>query len=469
MTRRGALTFFCLLSTLTGCTGNIRQLRVQGLGSHPTADTVRVVPAENVPPALREPLVTAFQTAVENRTGLEDAEPGAPEGYRVELRVLDAREPAPSAQDWQQQALSGAANALGVSFESAELSGRLAFDGVLFAPREREPVGLVRWTKLGAPSALADPAGLEAGEALGDLMALRRGEFADRRAADERLFLTPTPLTLDPGEFLISNDELLLFRLGWGLSRRVQLDMWFGALPIPVSGGFLFSEGHVVAGGGGAGLGVLGAFDVGLKVRILDESRTVPGLALSYDFLNVFGAALGGGGIAVGDAVVGAVGAAGANAQFNLFSVSVGKHFFGSTHVMAGLYVLDNHHLIPQSAGVTVGVGSDVGIGGGGGTGTPVGMLPIQVQPFLSVEQVLGPHSALAVELLPKLPFRQISFTTGARWLLGFDEAQGHWALNRVRLRIDAAVLWAYLPPTSSSQSALVPLPWVGLGLYFLR
>ncbi|MBM7112138.1 hypothetical protein [Archangium primigenium] len=455
---------------LTGCAlGSVRQVKVDALGPYDDARGVDVQVTGDVPPALAEPLQRAFQGGVEARARRPVEAQGAP--LRVELRVLEALAPEAAPTTDADRVAVQARTAFGLTaFEKS--SGRLALEGVLLAPEDGKALGLVRWESAGTPEALAARAGREAGEALGQRMARRRDEFVNRRAADERLFLTPTALTLEPGEVVLSNDELLLFRLGVGLSRRVQLDMWGGALPIPAAGGVPLFAIHAVGGAGAAGLGVLGTFDLGLKVKVLEESRYVPGLALSYDFLNVFAGAIGGGGVVLlgnGVAAGGAAGAGGANLQFNLFTLTAAKHF-GDFQLTAGAYVLDNHHLIPQGAAVVAGgAGSVDDVNGGVVAGTPLERLPTSVQGFIGAQYVLGPHSELAAEFLPRAPFEQSVLTTGVRWLLGGSEPRGPLAADRLRVRLDLAALWTILPTTESGGGGHpFPLPWVGVGLYKL-
>jgi hypothetical protein len=168
----------------------------------------------------------------------------------------------------------------------------------------------------------------------------------------------------------------------------------------------------------------------------------------------------------------GAAGAAGANLQFNLFSAVVGKHF-GGFQLTAGAYVLDNHHLIPQKAAVVVGTSGGAG-SGGGSESTTLERFPTQVQAFVGAQYVLGSHSELAAEFFPRKPFDESFGTTGVRWLLGSDRPSGPLALDRVRVRLDLAALWMYVPQYQSVRDGstrggfAVPLPWVGLGLYKL-
>src|SRR5512140_672522 len=70
----------------------------------------------------------------------------------------------------------------------------------------------------------------------------------DRRPSDERLFLIPTPQTMQPGSLSLSDDAIVLVRAAVGISQRVQLDFRLGALPIPgVAGGALPFPGGIVA------------------------------------------------------------------------------------------------------------------------------------------------------------------------------------------------------------------------------
>lgn len=457
---------------LTGCTfGSVRQVKVDALGRYDDARGVAVEVKGDVPDAMKKELQESFQNGVEAKARRPADASGEP--LRLELHVVEARSPEAPSSSMTDQVADLGRTTLGLS-GLGNSSGRLALEGVLLAPEGEKQLGLVRWESAGEPSTLAPRAGREAGEALGREMNYRRDDFVTRRAADERLFLTPTPLTLEPGELVLSNDELLLFRAGVGLGRRVQFDVWAGGLPIPAAGGVPLYLVHVVGGAGGAGLGVLGTVDLGLKLKLLDESRYVPGVSVSYDFLNLLGGAVGGGGLVLlGNGVLaqGAAGAAGANVQFNLFSAVVGKHF-GGFQLTAGAYVLDNHHLIPQKAGFVV--STDGGAGGGsGGESTTLERFPTQVQAFVGAQYVLGSHSELAAEFFPRKPFKESFGTTGVRWLLGSDRPSGPFALDRVRVRIDLAALWVYLPETQRqngdpSGGFPFPLPWVGLGLYKL-
>ncbi len=465
--RTRALVSSSLAAALFSCAfGQVREATSGPLGRYREVTKVEVR-AEGAPAGLGDSLSEALESTAE----LATVKGGGPGVFRLQVEVLDATEAANPEQSRGERVTSNLRNTFGVTQVGDQSIGRLAFVARLLPPEGDEPLAHVRWEGMGAPSLWARVAGAEAGEALGRQVAYRRDLFVPRRAADERLFFVPTALTLDKGEWLFSNDELLLFHLGVGLTRRVQLQLWFGGLPIPAAGGTLLPPLHMLGGVAGAGFGLVGAVDLGVKVLILDETPTRPGLAVSYDLLDAFGGAIGvGGGVAVGDGLVlaAASGAAGANAQFNLFALSAGKHF-GHTQVLAGTYVLDNHNILPQSAGFTVGVAAAGDGGTGAGGGTQLAHLPVQVQPFVAVEQVLGPHSALAAEFFPRWPLSASMGTTGARWLLGAEHPSGPLALDRLRLRLDLAGLWFYSPPNQDRANGMIaPVPWIGIGVYGL-
>jgi hypothetical protein len=133
---------------------------------------------------------------------------------------------------------------------------------------------------------------------------------------------------------------------------------------------------------------------------------------------------------------------------------------------VVGGYLLDNHHFLPQKAGFTA---VDT-VGDAKSDSQRIARLPLQLQGFVSVEQVLGPHSALVMELLPRKPFAQSVATTGARWQLGGSEPTSVVAWDRIRFRIDLAGLWAYFPKNNkyNKDAFVAPIPWIGLGMYVL-
>jgi hypothetical protein len=396
------------------------------------------------------------------------------------VTVVEAKAPMTPPPDAVDRALSAARSFAGLAgVGSGALAGRLVLEASLLAP-DGSRVGRVAWEKEGAPEELAAQGGEDVGRAIARVLPQRRLEVAGRRAADERLLLTPAPQTLASGEVVVSDDELVLGRLGVGIGSRTQVDFIAGGIPIPAAGGFGFAD-HGVAAVGGAAAVLLGLWDLGVKVRVLDEQRWAPAVSVSYDLLDVFGLGAGGAGLVLFGNGAGGGGwgvVAGANAQFNVITAVAGKHF-GPVQVTAGTYVLDNHHVLPQSAGfqgacvaaATDGSGATAGaISCGQGSAT-IPRLPTQVQPFVGSELVLGPHSSLMAEGLLTSPIEDSMFTTGARWLLGFSRARGPLALDRIRVRLDVAALWLYKPARGGSMptsAGVVGIPWLGLGFYFL-
>jgi hypothetical protein len=471
-----------------GCAaGRVRELRVGGLARYATTTTTTTIAVEATPGLVGDeagqPLATGVGAGA--RRALEAA--GIPtEGngdatrFTLRLRLLAVDAPAAAAApDPTGRALSAARSLFGLAGVTGGSAGRLELEGHLLAPDARD-VGYVHWESEGAPDALAPEGGEASAQALARLVADRRHEWADRRAADERLLLTPTPMTLGAGEVVASDDELLLARLGVGVSRRVQLDLWAGGFPIPGAGA-IGGAAHGAFAVGAAGVIVLGFFDLGLKVHVVDEGPYLPGVAIAYDLLDVFGLGAGGvGAVAIGDGAGGGAFAvvAGANAQFNLFTLVAGKHF-GPVQVTAGSYLLDNHHYLPQSAAFQAGCGAAATDGSSGTAGAiPCGSgsarlasLPLQVQPFAGGELVLGPHSSLMMDTLLQRRIEDSIVTTGARWLLGWSRPRGPLALDRIRLRIDLGALWFYERAQGGASphgARVLPIPWLGVGLYFL-
>ncbi|MEP6652610.1 MAG: hypothetical protein ABJA82_04595 [Myxococcales bacterium] len=474
-TGRGIVLALVVGAVASCAAGSVRQARVEGLGAYPEA---RGIVVDDGGSGLEASAVAAARRALD---GNFEARPavGTP-SFRLHLSVATAVTPA-APPDHAARVLSTVRSFAGLAGtgESGSRAGRLELVGALFAPDGRE-VGLARWEHEGAAEAVAAQAGDDTARAFASLVASGRRDFVPRRAADERLLLTPTAQTLAPGEFVISDDEVLLARVAVGLTRRLQFDFWAGGFPIPGAAGGAAAGPAIVAGGGG-GVIVLGFFDLGLKLRVLDETARLPGVAISYELLDVFGLGAGGAGVVIARDAAGGLGygvVAGANAQFNLLSVVAAKHF-GSFQVTGGSYVLDNHHYLPQSAAFqgacAAGAVSPSQAGGGaidcGSGSTRLARLPVQVQPFLGSEFVLGAHSSLMMEGFLRKSVSSTMVTTGARWLIGTDRARGLLALDRLRFRIDVAALWFYEPAQTGTQAhgaRVLPLPWLGVGLYVL-
>lgn len=458
-----------LLAILPACAfGPVRRVTVAPLADYAEAKTVKQEADPRLSPeraAVEASLLNGVVGGMQKGGGALGAPTAG--GLRLRLTLLEVTD---GAQIGNRDTVEAAVNLLGVSSETASRTGRLAFEARLLAPTEDVELAYGRYEGAGQPSLLASRAGVELGEAIGLKMVQRRLERFEHRILDDRFFLTPTASTMEPGSFAITNDEALMFRVSAGLHRRVQLNFLLGGFGVPFGGAIAIPAIHVIGVAGGGGIGLVGVVDVGLKFLVLDEGRYWPGISASYDMMNVFGAVFGAGALVIGGAGGGAIAAAAgiatANVQFNVFNLTAAKHF-GPVQVTAGAYVFDNHHWLPQSANITVGVGL---LGAGGtvdGTSTPIPRVPTMVQPYAGFEWVLGPHSALIAELLPRLPVEETMLTTGARWQLGWEEPVGPVARDRIRFRIDVAGIWVYLPKRGTYDALVVPLPWLGVGVLF--
>ncbi len=460
---------------LFGCaTGAVRQTRVAPLAPYEGVRAVRVVATEPDSQMAAE-LVAGARVGLP-KAGWRMANDGEP-AYTLELHIAEAQTPVAAEASLQDQILGGMATFGG--FRNVE-RGLLEVEATLRGPDGGAALGASRWQAVGSPASLAGTAGIDLGRAVGKAMTTQQSEWYPRRGADERLFFTPTARTVPDGAFVLSDDEALLVRAAYGITRRLQLDLWLGGLPVPaVGGGALPLPGAIVAGGGGGGA-LFGVFDLGLKFVALEETRKVPGIAISYDMLDVFGTAIGGGGgVGIGGSGlggVGFVGIGGANAQFNLFTLTAGKHFSTGTQVTLGAWLLDNHAFLPQSAHFT----SACGVAGSTGTtsgaamtkcsgGTDLPHLPLQFQSFFGVEQILSDSWSVAVEVLPRYPLSNTMWTTGVRWLPGSDAPAGFVALDRIKPRIDLALAWMILEANADAgrpHASPVYFPWIGVGLY---
>ncbi len=284
---------------------------------------------------------------------------------------------------------------------------------------------------------------------------------APRHAADERFFLTPSARVLEKDTFVLADDEALLFHLGWGAASRLQLDLTLGALPVPGAAGGAVPA-HGLIAGGGAGVVVLGVVMLGAKVQVLEEGRVAPGVAVAYDFVDLFGGAIGGAGLVVlGNGVAGAgVGGIGAaNIQLNVFSLAVNKHVGRRLLLGAGTFVLDNHHFVPQVTAFSTATTS-----GSTASGTAtIDRLPTEVAPFLDGEVWLGGGFSSIAELFPRAAGETFG-TVGLRWVSGRQRRTGISSI--VRAKLDAALVLGHTPDTSVRDGRFVVLPWLGVALY---
>jgi hypothetical protein len=331
---------------------------------------------------------------------------------------------------------------------------------VLRAPERKEPLGGVVWEGFRGLDAArtAEEAGRVAGEALARDIAEARDRWVVRRTGDERLFLTPTPLLLAPGERVVSNDMVLLFHAGIGVKPWLQLDATLGALPVPVAGGILYAGDGGAAGIGGAAIGAVGVASLGFKVRLLEEGEAWrPGVSAGYDVVDVWGGALGAGGVFLlgkGVAWAGAAGAGGTTLQLNVFTVAASKHPRDWLAVGAGAYVVDNHAWLPEGSGLVI-VTRD---GATGSTAAPQDRLPTTTLPFVSVEAAAGSHLRFVSEYLaaPGPDYLSLgvrsTFSSGGR-VAGVRKAG-------LRFRVDVAAV------LSEGSHGLQALPWIGAGMY---
>lgn len=333
---------------------------------------------------------------------------------------------------------------------------------VLEARERRKPVGALFWDGFGGGSEAAF-AGEEAGEAMGREIARQRERWFTRRVGDERLFLTATPNLIPPGEWVLSNDEALVFHLGRGFYDWLQGDLTLGALPVPVAAAGAIAGGGGAAAGGVAGFGAIGILNLGVKVRVLEEGALLPGVALSYDMVNVWGAAFGAGGVALlgkGVAAAAAGGAAGFNLQFNLLTASVAKHLRDWLQVGAGLYVLDNHSFMPQSEGFYV---ADTFGNSTSSSSRITDRVPTLAAPWLSVEAAAGNRVRFISEYL---------FAPGSDWFvlgmrtLMYRTRFGLARAGHVAAKLDTAVLFTRYTEHDTGERRIVPLPWLGLAFY---
>ncbi|HEX4621034.1 MAG TPA: hypothetical protein VH208_05635 [Myxococcaceae bacterium] len=457
MTRTLALS----LVALCGCAlGRVRHVDVGPLAPFTRAQAAEVIVTGN--PAVGELVRDSLVRSLDAFAHLHPAALGEP-AYRIEL---SARAERPTVFSRAADPLWEAASALGLS-GLALGAGHLSVTGTVYAP-EGDRVGEVQWEAAGQPGTLADAAGRETAAALATRFKERRDDFVGRRAGDERLFLVPTPLTLAPGEWVLSSQELFIARAAVGVSKRLELDAWVGGVPLQVMAGTLGVFPHQIQATGAGGILFAGAFDLGLKLHAVEEGPLLPGISLSYDMLDVFGGAVGSGaGISIGDGVIAQAGAGGGvnNLQFNVFTATAGKHF-GNTQLIGGAYFVDNHHFLPQAEVFALQEGAGPA-GTSSANARELPMVPFQTIPFGAVEHVMGPHTTLVAELLPRKPWWDSVATTGVRWRIGFDRPLGPLALDRFRLTLDLAGVWAFIP-TSEQSGFVAPMPYLGAGLYFM-
>ncbi len=356
---------------------------------------------------------------------------------------------------------------------------RMTLELWLYAPGNHDPIGRLVWTGRAGVSGdgLMASGSAAAGRAFADDLRVRRRQLITRRAADERFVLTPSAQLLEPGEVVVSDDEVLLVHAGVGLLRWLQLDVTAGALPIPAAGGVPFAgRGEGAGGVAAAGAIVLGALDVGLKLRLHEESEHAPGVSFSYDMLDLFGAAFGGAGMVIlGNGVVAAGGGGGANLQFNVFTLATNKHFGERFQMGGGLTVVDNHHFLPQGEAIVLGEGGAAGSSAGGEGGSAalaIDRMPTKYVPFVNAEVTTWKWLRVIQEAFPGSSLADSMGVTGLRFVMGSDRGWGPFSLTKVKMKLDLAIIETYHEASEDNgmkrAAHLSYLPWIGLGFYFM-
>jgi hypothetical protein len=473
MNRQSSLSVLAVAALLAGCSvGHIRTDEVNALGRY-RGLPVRVAPPVGVGGESSGQVQAGVQRGLA-AGGTEMAERDGP-ALIVQPRVtlLHAG-----------QEGDGGAGASAVSYGASMLgfaghvdASRMTLELWLFAPDRQDAVGRVIWdgAEPGSVAALVDSGASDAGRALAADLHTQRGRYVTRAAADERFVLTPGAQLLQPGEIVVSDDEVLLAHTGVGVTRWLQLDASLGGLIIPAAGGMPF-VGHGAGAVGGAGAVIVGAFDLGLKLRLHDEAPYWPALSFSYDLLDLFGGVLAGGGVAILGAGVGAAaagGAGGVNVQLNLFTVAANKHLGERFQVGGGLVVVDNHHIIPQGAAFAIGVGGGTGEGGGGtgeGGTTKIDRLPGTVLPFVNAEFTATRWLRIIQEVLPARTLSGTTGVTGFRFILGGNGSWGPFSLRKLKVKLDLAAVetWHHSDAETGRKKGFGYVPWIGLGFYFM-
>lgn len=438
---------------LAGCAfGNVREKEIGALAPYRDMPVRALsVGGPNVPPEVSDGIQAGLSRGLES-WNQEHTPPGPlnPETVlEVQPEVLEVHAakgggaPTPVAAAASQLGLAGVLEA-----------NRVSLLLLLRAPGVSDPIGELHWEGAGGSLAeVASQAGAGAGEALVKEMKERKDQWVTRRAGDERFLLAPSARLLDPGELVLADDELLLVHLGAGITRWLQVDVGIGGLPLPGAGAIPI-VGHGVGAAGAAGILVLGAVDVGFRIRVLEEGQYWPGIAVGYDMLDAFAAGLGGAGIFFAGNGIGAIAGgavAGVNVQLNVFTAMANKRV-GAFDFGAGAAIFDNHHFLPQAAGFAAGIPL-IALD----TATfDLDRMPTVVIPFANVEATPWEWLHFIQEVLPQRPVANSFGSTTVRFVWGPS------ALSPLRLKLDLAVIEAF------GNEGLVPLPWGGVGVYWL-
>ncbi|HYV43519.1 MAG TPA: hypothetical protein VFA20_01615 [Myxococcaceae bacterium] len=448
------LVLFACCALSAGCAfGNVREKEIGALGPYRDMPVRALsVGGPDVPQEVSNELQAGLNRGLES-WNKEHAPPGplTPETVlEVQPELLDVHVAKAGASTTSP--VAAAASQIGLA--GAVESNRISLLLLLHAPGVSDPIGELHWEGAGGSlSEVASQAGVGSAEALVKEMKERRDQWVTRRAGDERYLLTPSARLLDPGEFVLSDDELLLFHLGAGITRWLQVDLGLGGLPLPAAGAIPI-VGHGVGAAGGAGILVLGAVDVGFRIRVLEEGQYWPGIAVGYDMMDAFAAGLGGAGIFFAGNGIGAIAGGavlGVNVQLNIFTAMANKRV-GAFDFGAGAAIFDNHHFLPQSAGFAAGiplVAVDTSV-------KDLDRMPTVVVPFVSVEATPWEWLHFIQEVLPQQPVANSFGSTTIRIVWGPS------ALSPLRLKLDLAIIEAF------GNEGLVPLPWASAGVYWL-
>jgi hypothetical protein len=468
MTRRAPVALLFLLA-IAGCRGAVAAKGMSALG--PWAD--REIALGDAQPGEDE-LVSSARVGARDglaKAGLAFTSGPRPDALEIRVRLLRGDEgrstildPKGFVADRAPMVVGGAANvvshvtegkvrgaaqnvegaALAVGLVRESIRVRLALE--LFAPGEERPLGGVAWEGYRRLSAKgeAEKAGVEAGEALAHEIASQRDRWVDRRAASERLFLTSTPLLLEPGEAVLSLEEGLLLHGGYGVTPWLQLDLAAGGVVAATGGGVLRARRD--------GATLAGALSIGAKVRIAEEGRLTPGLALSYDRTWLWSGALESGRIVLLGHVVDRDAAdASAGLGLNVFTLALSKHPRQWLQVGGGAVVADNHPLFGSGTPVT---------DPDGARAEP--RLPTQLIGYLNVEAQGGRHFRFIAEYLASTG--PDTLVLGLRSLILSGRSFGELRAPGWKARLDTAAVLTSRP--SEEGGGLVLLPWIGVGFY---
>lgn len=458
--KTGLGLMFAVLAA-AGCGGRVGSMHVRALARYGDRDVTLAPPFGGDPSggALQDGIVAGLA-----RGGITPTQSPRPGAFVLRTRMIRAGEEVAGGaalRSWGHTIDEHAESAVKAFQRGSHAynESRLHLELLMWVPGREKPIGAAYWDgfRTEDEGALIRRAAEETGETMAREIAVQRERWFSRRVGDERLILTPTPNVLPSGEWVLSNDMALVFQLARSFKERFQVNVVAGALPVPVAGGVGVPVDGGVVGAVYAGVGVIGTLGAGVKVRVLDEGARWPGVSVGYDMVNVWGGALAGGGVFFlgrGVAGAGAVTGAAYNLQFNLLTASASKHFGDWLQLGTGLYVVDNHHFLPQSDDLLVASTSTAS--------HSTDRFPTIGVPWLSAEAAAGNHFRFMSEYF---------FTPGADWyLLGlrtlfYRTRFGLARTGHLAMKLDTSLMFTKLRHEDGSQHAIV-LPWLGVAFY---